>query len=196
MAVQTRTIPVLDPQKVDGFTAKLEPRMPAGRSEGVAVDALALNRTLLALCEAILPPVDPSWNVAARTTHEVMLSGARMTPLAWFGLRLGLRLMEWLPLASLKSPRSLSSLPVATRKEIFEQIQSSSSYFVRQAAIALRAAIYFAFYDLPEVRMQVGYRVEGFTVEMCSRRRALLKADEAARQAAPQTVSMILGGTK
>jgi hypothetical protein len=148
-------------------------------------------RTLLALCQALLPARRDVPQAAERVTATLLGQTSFMSPLMRVSFRLGLRLLEWSPLVLLRAPRRLSRLDPGQRRALFERWMHSRLYLRRQVALAYNGPIFLCWYDLPEVRDALQYGVQPFVTRLCERHESLLEDDRVHGRHAPRECSMI-----
>jgi hypothetical protein len=148
-------------------------------------------RTLLALCEALLPERRDVPRAAERVARTLLGQTRFMGPLMRVAFLAGLRLLEWSPVILLRAPHRLSRLEPARRRELFERWMHSRLYLRRQVALAYNGPIFLCWYDLPEVRAALHYGVEPFVADLCERHETLLQADRLHGRRAPRECSMI-----
>ena len=148
------------------------------------------GQTLLALAQALLPKVDAVPQAPERVTRMLLEQAHHMSPMMRFLFFVGLRILEWSPLALFRAPHRLSQIPAVHRRELFERWQHSRLYTRRQLALAYNGPIFMAFYDLPEMRGVLRYGVEPHLASSRRHHAALLESDPDGR-CAPWGVSMV-----
>jgi hypothetical protein len=146
---------------------------------------------LRALCQAMLPELPELEDAPGRVARRLLEQTRFMPPLMRLMYRLGLYVLDLSPLLLLQARGRLSRLPLQRCRELIGRWHHSRLYARRQIALAYSGTIFFAFYDLPEVRTRLGYRIGEWVEDCKDRREALLEKDRAEGASAPRSASMI-----
>lgn len=136
----------------------------------------SVRRTLTALAPVILTDEVERLGLLERTIDQVELMLSSFPRGVRAALIAGLSAFELGALADLPwRARPFSLLPPARREAYFRRWWDSSAAPTRQLAKALKGAVAFAYFELPEMRERLTYRPEPWIAEIKARRLTVFK---------------------
>jgi hypothetical protein len=137
----------------------------------------ALRSVIRAFCPIQTGP----WNDEYMDRLEVQVRTlmSYMDPLFAKGLCLLFILTDWAPIWRLRSWRRLRSIDRHKGIKVIDGILHGQIFFLRQMMLAVRAAIFSAYYDQPEVHFEIGYHPVPWMRDRIALRRRLLAGESA-----------------
>lgn len=132
----------------------------------------SLRALIVTLCPAAPAPSSPE--LFDRVELHVRHFLRYMHPVAAWGFRLCLILLDWAPRFLFVSVKRLHALGRARASRLLSEMVSGRFAFLRTLVVAVRGLVLSAYFDQDEVHQAIGYAPLPFMKERVERRRLLL----------------------